>query len=600
MRFLLRFYLWLLLAVSGPLAVGYWLTDYAALAGQVAQCNFALVGGVVPLPLTPGRYLALQLALSEAALLALGGLLVFRRSRRRSLSCRQAQGSALLNSLLRPLRQLSGAERTLALGLALAVAATRLYYAAAYPLSLDEVASYDYSVLPGWAVTASYYPFPNNHLLANLLAGLVHALLPGASPALALRLLPTLTGLLAGPVVYALALRYLRFAVATLGLGLFALSPLPVYYAVAGRGYAWALLAALAGLFAALELLRPAGRRQLAWMVFGGSGVLGLYAVPTHLYALLGLGLGLLVGFGQQPARQRRINLTRLALVSVGIGVVAVVLYAPVGAVSGWPALLANRYVARHPWPEFRVGFGPFLVTTATELLGQRGLSAAAYLVLLALAPLALRYGRLAAAARQLGWLLYVQLTLWLPLAVAQGSYPPARTLLLVLLAFLLLLALSGEALLAWWQPAWLPAPPAALQGPQPSRWGLPLLALTLLVYSGYRLHREQVVIVGRRQEQQELRRAYRWLRRQPLRRIWVEPRAYAIFWHHYALSAGQPPLPLLVVDDALATLPGAVGEVEVLKSPPDPPRPAQPLLYQSAQVVVIPVSPTQPRLVFP
>ena len=549
MRFLLRVTGWLLLGAAGTLVLLFGLTSYVSLAVRVTQPNFGLYGGLVPLPFTPARYQALRLSLGLVGLGAAGLLWLTRRpGRARPLASPKAPRRRVLAAWWSSWLRLSRTERWLAGALLLAVAAARLYYAGWYPLSLDEVASYDYCVLPGPAVTASYYPFPNNHLLPNLLVGLVHYLVPAASPALALRLLPTLAGLLALPVVYALALRHLRFGVATLGLGWFWLSPLAVYYAVAGRGYAWALLAALAGLFAALELLRPAGLRpagrRLAWVVFMSSGGLGLYAVPTHLYALLALGLGLLVGFGRQPRRVRRLQLAHLALASLGIGLVALVLYAPVGAVSGWPALLANRYVARHEWAEFRHGFGPFLVITATELLGQRGLSAAAYLALLALAPVALRWGRLPVPARRLGWLAYAQLALWLPLAAGQRVYPPARTLLLVLLVFFVLLALSGQALLARWRPAMRSMLARASAG-NTSRarrlWRggqLAGLAALLAAYGGYRLHREQAIIAQQTRQQVVLHQDYAWLRAQPLRRIWVEPRAYAIFWHHYALSA--------------------------------------------------------------
>ena len=614
-RWLLRGGAGLLLLASLPLALGYWLTPYASLAARVAQPNLALYGGGSPLPLAPGRYLALRLGLSVVALLAALG---WRRLSQPSAASHEPRaGRALparLLSLLprfwtplwQPLARLSRPQRWLALGLGLAVAGARLHYAGWYPLSLDEMASYDYCVRPGPALTASYYPFPNNHLLANLLAGAVHGLLPGASPELALRLLPTLAGLLALPLLYAQLLRYLRFGVVTLGLGWFGLSPLAVYYAVAGRGYAWALLAALAGLLAAQALLRPGGPpaagRRLAWAVVGLSGVLGLYAVPTHAYALLGLGLSLLVGFGRQPRRQRRHNLACLALASAGIGLAAAVLYAPVGAVSGWPALLANPYVAHHAGPAFWANFGSFLVTTAAELLGQRGWSAAAYVGLLGLVPLALHWGRLPAATRRLAWLLYAQLAGWLPVAAVQGVYPPARTLLLVLFAFLLLLPLSAQALLARWAPAGSPL--GAWFSPRFARARGALLTLLVLAYGGYRLAREQVVLALRAREQAGLRRDEAWLRTQALRRVWVEPRAYAIFWHHAALQAGRRPLPLLVVDDARGARPAAAGarpaEVEVLASPPAPARPAQPVLYQSPWVAVVPVSAAQPLLVLP
>jgi hypothetical protein len=375
--------------------------------------------------------------------------------------------------------------------------------------------------------------------------------------------------------------------VATLGLGLYWLSPMGVYYAVAGRGYAWALLAALAGLGATAELLRPGLRRagrQGAWVLFGLSGVLGLYAVPTHAYAMLGLGLGLLLGFSQAPARVRRIQLGHLVVATLGVGAAAIVLYAPVGAVTGWPALLANRYVARHAWPEFRQGIGPFLLGTATELLGQRGLSAVAYCLVLGLAPLALRSRRLPAATRRLGWLLLIQLALWLPLALLQQVYPPARTLLLVLLVFFVL---SGFLAQAVWR-----------RGPWAS-WamarGLVPLGLLLVLggYGGYRLRREQAIIRQQTQQQQQLRQAYNWLQSQPLRRIWVEPRPYALFWQHYALSAPQRPLPLLVVDDVLGARPGPTGEVEVVRPGAylDPASP--PAHYRSEQVLVVPVGPT-------
>ncbi|GAA4498919.1 hypothetical protein GCM10023172_16750 [Hymenobacter ginsengisoli] len=600
MRFLLRFHCFLLLGAAGGLTLLVGLRGYASLAQQVRHPRlggifFGLHRDVVPAALTPGRYQQLRLALSIALLLALAGLWWSGRGRQ-SLAVAVALqlGKRVRHwweALWRPVWQLDPAERALAATLLAVVVLARFYYAGYYPLSLDEIASYDYFVLPGAAVTASYYSFPNNHILANLLVGLVHGLLPGASPTLALRLLPTLSGVLTLPIVYALMLRYLRFGVATLGLGLYWLSPLGVYYAVAGRGYAWAMVAALGGLFATAELLRPGTRRttrQLAWAVFGLSGVLGLYAVPTHLYALLGLGVALLLQAARAPARVRCIKLRQLALATLGVALVSTVLYAPVEAVSGWAALLANPYVARHEWPEFQFGIGPWLVGTATELLGQRGLSAAVYCLVLWLAPVALCWGRVPQPTRRLGWVLWLQVGLWLPVVLGQRVYPPARTLLLVLLAFFLLVAILGQA-------AWTSGPGVVKSvGALIYKLRLLVLLVVLGAYGGYRLHREQTIIQQLTRQQQELRQVYAWLRSQPLRRIWVEPRAYALCWHHYALSAGQRPLPLVVPYDALTASPGAAGEVEVLKPGQYEAAARRPARYRSAGVLVVPVSPTE------
>ena len=602
MRFLVRFQLLLLSVAAAGLALLFGFTSCADLLARGAASHFGLFGQVVVVPLTPARYQGLRLGLAAAGLGAVLLLALLPAARR--LAGLQLRGRGPHNlrrlgrGLAQPWQHLRPAERWLAGGLLLAAAATRLYYAGYYPLSLDELASYDYWVLPGAAVTASYYPFPNNHVLPNLLAGLVHGLLPGAAPRLALRLLPTLLSLLSLPILYALLLRYFRFWVVTLGLGLYWLSPLAVYYAGAGRGYAWALVAALAGLFAAAELLRPGVRRpqrQVAWVGFGLAGALGLYAVPTHLYALLGLGLGLLVGFGRGPARGRVARLLHLAVATLGLGLVALVLYAPIGAVSGWPALLANPYVASSPWPEYRAAIGPFLVGTATELLGQRGLSAAAYALVLVLAPAALRWGALPAPTRRVGWLLYAQLGVWLPVAVAQHVFPPARTLLVVLLAFFLLAALVGQAAGARWAQA-AAAGRSFGFGQLSTNPVLRVVALALLLgaYGGYRLWREQAIITQLAQQERALRQAYGWLRAQPLRRVWVEPRTYALFWQHYALSAGQRPLPLRVVADVPTARAGAPAEVEAL--PVDwPGLPDSLGGFRNELLRIIPVSPTQP-----
>ncbi len=597
MRFLIRFQLLLLFAAAASLALLFGLTNYADLLASGARSGFGFFGKTVAVPLTPMRYQLLRGGLAGTALGAgvLWGWLRGRWGGRPPHRPRPTGFGRGLAALARPWGRLRPAQRALAGLLLLAVAGARGYYAGYYSLSLDELASYDYWVLPGAAVTASYYPFPNNHVWPNLLVGLVHTLLPGASPRLALRLLPTLLGLLTLPVLYALALRYLRFGVATLGLGLYWLSPLAVYYAVAGRGYAWALTAALAGLFATLELLRPRGRRpvrQLAWGVFGLSGVLGLYAVPTHLYALLGLGLGLLVSFARGPDRGRAARLAQLAVATLGIALGVVVLSAPIGAVSGWPALLANPYVARHAGPEFRAAVGPFLLGTAAELLGQRGLSAAAYVLVLVLTPAALRWGPLPGPTRRLGWLLYAQLGLWLGLAGVQQVLPPARTLLVVLLAFFLLVALLAHTAWAVGQ-AVVASLPAGRYLTLPPRLRLVALALVLATYGGYRLQREQAILTEQARQQVALRQAYAWLRTQPLRRVWVEPRAYALCWQHYALRAGQRPLPLLVVYDVPAARPGPTGEVEVLPASAVPP--GAPVSYRNELVCIIPVSPTQP-----
>ncbi len=576
----------MLLLASLALGLLYAVTPYPAFAARITVPNYGLVPGQ-EFPLTPGRYAALRLGLAATALVAASGL----RAATRRPSTRR-----------RPVRRgrrwrpfdwaaLSCSERLVAGAVLGAAAGVHLWYAFGYPLTLDEVASYDFAVLPGAAVTASYYPFPNNHLLPNLLVGAVHGLLPGADALLALRLLPTLLGLAVLGLGYELLRCYLPFGVATLSWGLFSLSPLVAFYAVAGRGYGWALAALLAGLAASLVLLQPGGagrrRRQRAWAVFGLSAVLGLYAVPTHLYGLLGLGLALLVGFG--GGRGCRLRWLHLAVLTLGVGLVVAVLYAPVVAVSGWPALVANRYVLRLSPAEFWPQVGPYyLLGTASELLGQRLVSALFFVVVAVLTPLVLTRAQLPEPTRRLGWLAYAQLLLWLPLMLGQRVYPPARTLLAVLLFLFVLAALTAQVGLGR---AW----PRAWHRPTPRRV-LAALVVVLAAYGGYRLHREQVVIGQQARQQQQLRRAYQWLRARHPRRVWLpeSARAYALFWNHYALNAGEPPLPLVLAGGVMLPRvwlprPGPAYELQLGG------RAGRPAAYADEHLVLLPLA-TEPR----
>jgi hypothetical protein len=77
---------------------------------------------------------------------------------------------------------------------------------------------------------------------------------------------------------------------------------------------------------------------------------------------------------------------------------------------------------------------------------------------------------------------------------------------------------------------------------------------------------------------------------RQP-RRVWVPQglRAFAIFWNHFALDAGQQPLPLVLPDVAShfppATKPGPVYEV-LLTVPP-----GRHAVYAEEQIVLLPAA---------
>ncbi|GAB3634489.1 hypothetical protein GCM10027422_00790 [Hymenobacter arcticus] len=515
---------------------------YQELALVLRQPNLAAEYAPLPPALTPARYEALRwgsLLLAGASGLGLWLLLRW-RGRPRAAQVRQ-ELRRVGCALRRAWQQLRPGQQGVALGLGAAALLLRGWLLMAYPITTDELTSYDYYVQPGAAIAASNYSLPNNHVFYNLLvSGLAFTHLP---PDWLQRLPAVLAGLVLLPLSYLLLLRQLRFGTATLALALFTFSTTPAFYAVAGRGYGVQLAAVVAGFFVVLELLRPGGLRQLPWLVFVGSGVLGFYTVPTHAYALAALGLGLLVGMGQLTGPARWRGLAHLTLAASSIALTTAILYAPVGAVTGWAALLHNPYVRPLSEAEFLRGLGTYLTEAATRLWGQGRLTLGWLAVLAVVVPLLLR--RASPARRAVGWLSYAVVFLPLPLLALQRVYVPGRALLPAMLFSFVLLALVVEATAApvvarlprrWARAAWQHYPV--------------LLASLVLAYGAYRFTREATGMRALAGRYAGLQQQHAWLRAQHPERVWLDSlsRTYqGIYWYHWGLVRAAP-LPLRVV----------------------------------------------------
>jgi hypothetical protein len=346
------------------------------------------------------------------------------------------------------------------------------------------------------------------------------------------------------PLSYLLLLRYLRFGAATLALGWFTFLPLPVFYAVAGRGYSLQLAAAVVGFFAALALLRPGGRRRLPEAAFVLSGSLGLYAVPAHASLLAAFGAVLAAAYVRQAPRVRWLQLGRLAVATGGIVATAGLLYAPVWAVSGWGALFQNPYVrSSMSWAEFQRGLPAYFLETTSLLWGHGRWAVPALAALLGLGPVALL--RLRPHLRPLGWLSWAGLLGPVVFSVMQHLYAPPRTLLASVFCSGVLLALLGQEALGRW-----PARPGAR-----TRQAV-ALGVLVVGYGAYRLRAENELLQSLLRHRQVVARQYRWLQAQRPQCVWLTEANrvdHGVYWYHQGLVSGAP-LPLVVA----AALPGA------------------------------------------
>ncbi|MCI1187548.1 hypothetical protein MON38_08965 [Hymenobacter sp. DH14] len=509
----------LLLLATGSLwlTVGLWPNARAQALGKIVYNDYGYYR--LNLALTPGRWWALRGLLLGATLL--GAALLAGSRQTNLLPELRAAGRRAVNRIRRWPRPAAG----IATGLVLLLLAARLWYVLQYPLSTDEVGSYDFFVAHGPLAISSYYPIPNNHILYNLLVWPGFAL--GLPPRWVMRL-PTLLLGTAGTVAgYLLLARVVRLRLATLVTGLVGLGPLWVYFGAVGRGYFIQFGLLQLGFFAALELLRPATRyRELAWAAFVASSILGLYTIPTYAYPLVGLGLVLAI----QLTRQRR--LIELVWASLIIGTVSLLLYAPVGAVSGWDRLLGNRYVATRSAAQFWPAFRAVLYEMGAELFGPSlRLSGPAWLGAALLGGWAARWLLPAGPRRQTAMLAWVLLATPLLLMAGQRVYMPTRALLYLTFAGYLLLALLATR--------------AARRATRPFglfRW--PLIVAVVLGTGGLRLYRNLPQLRYSRHETQLLTQAYQWLRQQPTprpARVWLRAPLQALFFAHYNQTTNGP-----------------------------------------------------------
>lgn len=494
------------------LAVGLWPYAKAQALGTIVYNDYGYYR--LPLALAPARWWALRGLLLGATLV--GAALLAGRERTNMLLELRIAGRRGIQRIRRWPRPALG----IALGLVVVLIGVRLWYLLQYPLSTDEVSSYDFFVAHGPLAISSYYPIPNNHIFYNLLAWPGFAL--GLPPRWVMRL-PTLLVGAAGTVVgYLLLARLVGLRLATLVTGLVGLGPLWVYYGAVGRGYFLQFCFLQLGFFTVLELLRPASRyRQLAWAGFVGSGILGLYTIPTYAYPLVGLSLALAGGLG----RHRR--LAELVWAGLIIGTVSLMLYAPVGAVSGWNRLLGNRYVAMHDAAQFWPAFRAVLYETAAELFGPSlRLSGPAWLGAALLGGWAAHRLLPAGPRRQAALLAWVLLATPLLLMAAQRVYMPTRTLLYLTFAGYLLLGLLATQ--------------AGQRGTRRfNRLRWPIIIVIVLGTGSFRLYRNYPQLRYAQYETRLIEQSYQWLRQQPrspgrTTRVWLRAPLHALFFAHY------------------------------------------------------------------
>jgi hypothetical protein len=213
------------------------------------------------------------------------------------------------------------------------------------PIRVDEATTYLEFVSKPLLYGLSYYPAPNNHILHTALAHFV-TLLFGGEP-WALRLVAFLAGTLMIPAAALAAIAVKGKAAALPAACLVAVSWPWVFYSANARGYTLVglIFLLLIPLCARLRIRRDVG----AWVWFVALAGLGLFTVPVMAYALVPLGLWVVVA---RPLAWRE-----LAAAAACTLALALLLYAPALTASGFGAArIPEMTPAQGLLPMARVG----------------------------------------------------------------------------------------------------------------------------------------------------------------------------------------------------------------------------------------------------
>lgn len=219
------------------------------------------------------------------------------------------------------------------------------------PIRFDEAHTYlSYAKFP-WFVGISLYNDPNNHIFHTLLVHLSTAILGNAE--WVIRLPAVVAGILLVPLTF-LAGRAIGGREAGIAAGtIVAASSVLIEYSALGRGYTLICCFTVINVLLATRMLR----RQIGWewVLMSLISAIGLWTIPTMVYPnILVWGWLLLRGVWGTRWRTLRVRFAiQWSLSVVVAGVLTLIFYAPVLAISGIESLTTNGYVQALTWSEF-------------------------------------------------------------------------------------------------------------------------------------------------------------------------------------------------------------------------------------------------------
>lgn len=299
------------------------------------------------------------------------------------------------------------------------------------PFFYDEIYSWLFFVRKGLFTTLSYYPGPNNHIFSNLLSVFLHK--TGLPPVYTMRL-PSLP---AGLITCLLAGFYFRkkqgWPFAFCAMILVAFHPAIMFYSIQGRGYTLQIFWFLLNLISAERIFKKQDPVYNS-VLYGIAGVLGMWTLPTHVYALFSI---FITGSGISLSGKSYAFFKKWLLVHILIALGGFLVYLPVFIVTGPEKIMASGWFRTLPLQSWFSHAYAYFQTVLAQLWGF-AVTLPVSLILLLIIPALLKWKH---KLNSYSLRLYVLLFIPFALLPFQGILPFPRiwTYLCIPLIFLIL-----------------------------------------------------------------------------------------------------------------------------------------------------------------
>ncbi len=248
------------------------------------------------------------------------------------------------------------------LGLYIGYSIFHIFY---FPIYIDETETFLYFTSKGFLTSATYYPYPNNHIFFSLISNLF-TYLP-FDPLICLRLPNLLFGIISSILIYGFIRSKYGHKIAVIPHLFFTFSYFIAFYSVFARGYMLIILVTII-CFICIEKLKNSfeSKYLICYSIFS---VIGFYTIPVFLYVSVSFILYLGTLFLND-----KYKLLQLIKYHIIIAIVTFLLYCPIIYYNGIDAIINNQWTKKIDFNEIISFFKTNAIGMYDKILGVNSL----------------------------------------------------------------------------------------------------------------------------------------------------------------------------------------------------------------------------------